>query len=60
MFLKPANSDMENGIKKMSFDKNHVQRKLENGKIKNEMYQNYTVIGWLLQLPNFFKFKLFH
>ena len=33
MFLKPANSDTENGIKKkMSPEKNHVQRKLENWK----------------------------
>ena len=32
MFLKPANSDTENGIKKSkkSPEKNHVQRKLEN------------------------------
>ena len=35
MFLKPANSDMENGFKKnskMSPEKIHIQRKLETGK----------------------------
>ena len=34
MFLKPANSDTENGIKKKKMlpEKNHVQRKLENWK----------------------------
>ena len=35
MFLKPANSDTENGIKKknnVTWKKNHVQRKLKNRK----------------------------
>ena len=34
MFLKPANSDMENGFKKFKNvpSKNHKQRKLETGK----------------------------
>ena len=64
MFLKPANSVTDSGIKKkfkMSSEKYHVQRNLENWKVKNLMYQNNTVIGWL---PNFKKyvntFFLFH
>ena len=35
MFLKPANSDMENGIKKSNMShekKSHIKRKLETGK----------------------------
>ena len=46
MFLKPANSYTENGIKKkskMSPEINHVQWKLE--KTPFEMHQNYTVKG---------------
>ena len=38
MFLKPENSDTENGIKtnlKCQRKKNLVQRKLETGKVKN-------------------------
>ena len=37
MFLKSATSDTENGIKKylkMSPEKNHVERKLENLKLE--------------------------
>ena len=48
MFLKPANSDTENGIKK-----NKMSCKSETEKVEKtlyEMYQNNTVIGWL---PNF-------
>ena len=46
MFLKPENSDMENGFlknSKMSPEKNHIQRKLE--KTLFERHQNNTAIG---------------
>ena len=49
MFLKPANSNLENGIEKfkMSPEKIHIERKLETGKEINlfERYQNNTTIG---------------
>ena len=34
MFLKPANFDMKNGVKKkqMSLEKMHIQLKMETGK----------------------------
>ena len=47
MFFKPANFYTENDItknSKMSPEKNHVQRKLETGKMKIEMNQNNTVV----------------
>ena len=46
MFLKPANSDTENGIKKNQ--KCPLSRRAENGKLEKTlfvMYQNNTVIG---------------
>ena len=51
MFLKPANSDTENGIQKIK--KWPLKKTIftaETEKLKKtlyEMYQNNTVIGWL-------------
>ena len=53
MFLKPANSDTENGILKklkMSPEKIMYSGNSKTGKVKNKLYQNNTVIGLL---PNF-------
>ena len=55
MFLKPANSDTENGILKkfkMSPEKIMYSGNSKTGKVKNKLYQNNTVIGLL---PNFKK-----
>ena len=67
MFLKPVNSDMENGfqkISKMSPAKIHIQRKLE--KTLFERHQNTKAMGvdYLTLKKNnliqFFYFKTFH
>ena len=49
MFLKPANSDTENGIKKILYSENS-----KTGKVKNKIYQG--VKGWL---PSFKKIFLY-
>ena len=62
MFLKPANSDTEYGIKKIKTvtgKKIMYSGNAKPEKVKNLMYQNNTVIGWL---PNYkiYLYTVFH
>ena len=53
MFLKPANSDTENGAKKIKKVPRKKSCTAETDKLEKtlfEMYQNNTVIGWLPNL----------
>ena len=57
MFLKPAYSDTEKGInkiKKFYLKKIMYGGNSKTGKVKNQMYQNITVIGWLPNLKKIF------